>query len=161
MVSSHCNHHAILGWFWHEHPGRTGAGHPPSQSSALNVRSSSFTIERLPARFGAAMFGQKKRPFRNERWRKMPKLKRSARAKDRASRRTDHLSMTSASGARSSLYPGVLVGALAGIGGTLVMLQGTWTADRMIVAQHIGQILGAACIGALFGYFVARVLQAR
>jgi hypothetical protein len=41
------------------------------------------------------------------------------------------------------------------------MLQGTWTGDRTIVAQHIGQILGAACIGALFGYIVARVLQAR
>ena len=41
------------------------------------------------------------------------------------------------------------------------MLQGTWTADRMMIAQHIGQILGAACIGALFGYFVARVLQGR
>ena len=41
------------------------------------------------------------------------------------------------------------------------MLQGTWTADQTIVAQHIGQILGAACIGALFGYFVARVLQGR
>jgi F0F1-type ATP synthase assembly protein I len=89
------------------------------------------------------------------------KLKRSAREKDKASRRTDHPSMTSASGARSNLYSGVLIGALAGIGGTLFMLQGTWTADRMIVAQHIGQILGAACIGALFGYFVARALQAR
>jgi hypothetical protein len=31
----------------------------------------------------------------------------------------------------------------------------------MMVAQHIGQIIGAACIGALFGYFVARALQAR
>ena len=69
--------------------------------------------------------------------------------------------MTPAAKARSSLYPGVLVGALTGVGGTLVMLQGTWTADRMMVAQHIGQILGAACIGALFGYFVARVLQGR
>jgi hypothetical protein len=109
------------------------------------------------------MFGQKKRPFLNERWRKMSKLKlkRSARAKDKASGGTGHPSMTSAAGAQSSLYPGALVGALAGIGGTLVMLQGTWTADRMIVAQHIGQILGAACIGALFGYFVARALQAR
>jgi hypothetical protein len=89
------------------------------------------------------------------------KLKPSARAKDRANRRTDHPSMTPAPAARSSLYPGVLIGALAGVGGTLVMLQGTWTADRMMVAQHIGQILGAACIGALFGYFVARVLQGR
>ena len=69
--------------------------------------------------------------------------------------------MTPASKARSNLYPGVLVGALAGVGGTLVMLQGTWTADRMMIAQHIGQILGAACVGALFGYFVARVLQGR
>jgi hypothetical protein len=41
------------------------------------------------------------------------------------------------------------------------MLQGTWTADRMRVAQHIGQSLGAACIGALLGYVVARILQAR
>jgi hypothetical protein len=31
----------------------------------------------------------------------------------------------------------------------------------MMVAQHIGQIIGAASIGALFGYFVARALQAR
>jgi hypothetical protein len=54
-----------------------------------------------------------------------------------------------------------LIGALAGVGGTLVMLQGTWTTDRMMIAQHIGQILGAACIGALFGYFVIRAIQAR
>jgi hypothetical protein len=47
------------------------------------------------------------------------------------------------------------------VGGAFVMLQGTWTADRMIVAQHIGRILGAGCIGALFGYFVDRGLQAR
>jgi hypothetical protein len=91
----------------------------------------------------------------------MSKLKKSARAKDKAIGKKDHPSMTSAPGARSNLYPGVLIGALAGIGGTLFMLQGTWTADRMIVAQHVGQILGAACIGALFGYFVARALQAR
>jgi hypothetical protein len=90
------------------------------------------------------------------------KLKPSARAKDRAPRRPDRPSTTTpAPAARSSLYPGVLIGALAGVGGTLVMLQGTWTTDRLIVAQHIGQILGAACIGALFGYFVARVLQGR
>ena len=56
---------------------------------------------------------------------------------------------------------GLVIGALAGVGGTLVMLQGTWSADRMIIAQHAGQILGAACIGAVFGYFVARVLQGR
>lgn len=89
------------------------------------------------------------------------KLKPSTRAKDRPNKKPDRPSMTPAPKARSSLYPGVLVGALAGVGGTLFMLQGTWSADRMIVAQHIGQILGAACIGALFGYFVARVLQGR
>jgi len=69
--------------------------------------------------------------------------------------------MTPAPAARSKLYPGVLIGALAGVGGTLVTLQGTWTADRMMIVQHVGQILGAACIGALFGYFVARALRAR
>jgi hypothetical protein len=89
------------------------------------------------------------------------KLKRSERAKDKANKGTDRPPMTSAPAARPKLYPGVLIGALAGIGGTLVMLQGTWTADRAIVAQHIGQILGAACIGALFGFVVARFLQAR
>jgi hypothetical protein len=89
------------------------------------------------------------------------KLKPSTRAKDRAPRRTDRPSTTPAPAARASLYPGVLIGALAGVGGTLFMLQGTWTADRLIVAQHIGRILGAACIGALFGYFVARILQGR
>ena len=89
------------------------------------------------------------------------KLKPSTRAKDKAPRRPDRPLTTPAPAARSRLYPGVLIGALAGVGGTLVMLQGTWTTDRLIVAQHIGQILGAACIGALFGYFVARVLQGR
>ncbi len=89
------------------------------------------------------------------------KLKPSVRAKDRAPRRTDRPSTTPAPATRSSLYPGALIGALAGVGGTLVMLQGTWTADRLMIAQHIGQILGAACIGALFGYLVARVLQER
>jgi hypothetical protein len=89
------------------------------------------------------------------------KLKPSARAKDRAPGRTDRPSTTPALAPRSSLYPGVLIGALAGVGGTLVMLQGTWTDDRTIIAQHIGQILGAACIGALFGFVVARFLQAR
>jgi hypothetical protein len=89
------------------------------------------------------------------------KLKPSARAKDRAPRKADRPSTTPAAAARSSLYPGVLIGALAGVGGTLVMLQGTWTAEGTIVAQHIGQILGAGCIGALFGFVVARVLQGR
>ncbi|HZO47924.1 MAG TPA: hypothetical protein VFB68_18645 [Xanthobacteraceae bacterium] len=91
----------------------------------------------------------------------MSKLKPSTRAKEKANRKPDRLSTTPAPAARPSRYPGVLIGALAGVGGTLVMLQGTWTADRAIVIQHIGQILGAACIGALFGYFIARILQAR
>jgi hypothetical protein len=88
------------------------------------------------------------------------KLKPSTRLKDRTSRKPDR-PPTPAPAARSRLYPGVLIGALAGVGGTLVMLQGTWSADRMILAQHAGQILGAACIGAVFGYFVARILQGR
>jgi len=89
------------------------------------------------------------------------KLKPSTRAKDRPPRTTERPSTTPAPAARSRLYPGILIGALAGVGGTLVMLQGTWTADQTIIAQHIGQILGAACIGALFGFVVARILQAR
>jgi hypothetical protein len=89
------------------------------------------------------------------------KLKPSTRAKDKASRRPDRPSTAPPPAARSKLYPGVLIGALAGVGGTLVMLQGTWTTDRLMIAQHIGQILGAACIGALFGFVVARFLQAR
>jgi hypothetical protein len=89
------------------------------------------------------------------------KLKPSTRPKDRAPRRADRPSTAPAPAARSSLYPGALIGALAGVGGTLVMLQGTWSTDRLMIAQHIGQILGAACIGALFGYFVARLLQGR
>jgi hypothetical protein len=32
MFRSQGNHHAILGWFWHEHPGRSEAEYPPSQS---------------------------------------------------------------------------------------------------------------------------------
>ena len=31
MVSNHCNHHAILGWFWHAHP----AALKPASTSAV------------------------------------------------------------------------------------------------------------------------------
>lgn len=58
--------------------------------------------------------------------------------------------------AQSTFRPDALIGALLGVSGTLFILQGAWTPDRLIVAQHIGQIIGGAVIGGLIGFIVGR-----